>query len=152
MGATGATGATGPTGATPPLNALYVTNAAAQNPAATGDPLTFDTTQLAEGTAVTHTGGSSDITLTENGVYQISYSTVGTDTTGAGTTSVQLQEDGTEIPGTTSAANVANANDQAALSGTAIVDVTSAPVTITLNSIGTNQQFSNTGVSVRKLD
>ena len=95
---------------------------------------------------------SGDISITENGVYEISYSTVGTDSTGAGTTSVQLREDGTEIPGTTASANVANANDLASLSASAIISVTSAPVTITLNMIGTNQAFTNTAVSVKKLD
>lgn len=131
---------------------MYATQTGSQSPVSDGDPLTFDTTQLSEGTAITHTGGSSDISITENGVYEISYSTVGTDSTGAGTTSVQLREDGTEIPGTTASANVANANDLASLSASAIISVTSAPVTITLNMIGTNQAFTNTAVSVKKLD
>ena len=81
------------------MDALYATNVPSQSPASNGDPLTLDTTQLTEGTSITHTGGASDINITESGVYLISYSTVATNTTSAGTASVQLEENGTAIPG-----------------------------------------------------
>ena len=74
------------------MDALYATNVPSQSPASNGDPLTLDTTQLTEGTSITHTGGASDINITESGVYLISYSTVATNTTGAGTASVSLRK------------------------------------------------------------
>ena len=79
-GATGPTGPTGPTGEAPELNALYATNDASQSPVSDGDSLTFATTDLTEGTAISHTGGSGDFTLNDAGTYLISYSTVGTNT------------------------------------------------------------------------
>ena len=86
-GATGATGATGPTGPTGPsgaipFNVLYAVNAADQTPAAANDALTFATTQVEEGTAITHTAGTGTFTLTENGTYQVIYNTVVSDATG----------------------------------------------------------------------
>ena len=132
------------------MDALYATNVPSQSPASNGDPLTLDTTQLTEGTSITHTGGASDINITESGVYLISYSTVATNTTGAGTASVQLEENGTAIPGSVTSETLTAASDTATLAATVIISVPgTAP--ITLNMVGTGLSFTNTSVAVTKL-
>ena len=107
------------------------------------------------GTAVTHTAGSSDFTLTENGTYEIRYSTTATPGAGATppvTAQVSLQQDGTPIAGTTSSNTIAAAGQTAALSGSAVVNVTAAPVTITLVNGTADVDYTNSSVVVRKLD
>ena len=130
-------------------------NAADQTPAAANDALTFATTQVEEGTAITHTAGTGTFTLTENGTYQVIYNTVVSDATGTTppvSVGVTLQNNGTAITGTDSTATITAANDTATLSGNTVVQVTAAPVTITLNADNTNGEFSNTAISIRKLD
>ena len=126
-----------------------------QTPASAGDALTLDTNQLLEGTAITHTAGSGDISLTATGNYQVAYNTTVTPAAGASppvTVSAQLEEGGTVIPGTISSATLASAGNTATLSGNAVIQVTSAPVTLTLNANDTDAAYSNTAITVRKLD
>lgn len=154
-GPTGETGPTGPTGAAPTLNALNAVNVAGQTPGSAGDALTLDTNQVLEGSAITHTASSADIELTENGTYRVGYNTTVTTSGSASppvTVSAQLENEGTEIPGTITSATLQSASNTANLAATAIIEVSSAPVTITLNANDTDAEYSNTSVVIRKLD
>ena len=51
-----------------------------------------------------------------------------------------------------SSATLASAGNTANLAASAVVSVTSAPVTITLNANDTDAEYSNTAVTVTKLD
>lgn len=154
-GATGATGPQGPAGPAVALNVNTAVNTASQTPAAANAALTFATTQTAVGTAITHTAGSGDFILTQAGTYEISYHT--TVTNAAGITpptlvGMHLASGGTAIPGTESTVTIAAAGNIATLTGTTTVQVTAPPVTITLRADNTNGTFSNTSMTIRKLD
>ena len=64
----------------------------------------------------------------------------------------QLENEGTEIPGTITSATLQAASNTANLAATAIIEVSSAPVTITLNAHDNDAEYSNTSVVIRKLD
>lgn len=134
-----------------PLNALYTTNTGAQDLASTGDPATFDTNQVEEGTAISHTASTDTITLNQPGTYAISYSTTATNTSGTGNVGLELQEDGTPIEGSETSAKINNTSDPANLAATVLVTVTGGEQ-ITLNSTENNVNLTNTGVTVQKLD
>ena len=150
-GAVGATGPTGPTGPAVTLNALNTVNTGSQTLSSTGDPATFDTNQVEEGTAITHTASSSDIQLTEPGTYRITYNATGTNTSGTGTVGLELQDDGTAIDGSKSTAKINNTSDTAALGASVLVTVASSS-TITLNSTENNTTITDASVTVQKLD
>ena len=133
------------------MNALYATNDASQSPVSDGDSLTFATTDLTEGTAISHTGGSGDFTLNDAGTYLISYSTVGTNTSSTGTASVQLKENGAAIPGSTSSGTISAASNTTNLAATVMIDATAA-TTITLTMVGTGTSFTNSSMLIRKED
>lgn len=163
MGPTGAAGATGPRGANgptgprgeaPELNALVATNDTAQTPAA-GAPLSFSNDQAISGTHVFHSPGTANFALTQNGFYQVQYNTVGTNAESASlpaTIGVHLANGGTEVPGTRTAVTIGAAGDTAALSGMTIVHVTAAPAAITLEANNADGSYSNTSITLRKLD
>ncbi len=158
-GATGITGPTGPTGATgatgtlPTPNALYATNEAAQTPTAVGDPLVFSDNQLTEGTAITHTANTGAITFAEGGLYHITFTTNAAPATGASVplrVSVQLNENGTQIPGTLTIGDIVTSGGSTTLSGAALVRVTAGTV-ITLVSNSNTGTFSNTSIAAYDL-
>ena len=150
-GPAGTAGATGPTGAAPPLNALYATNDPSQSPASNGDALTFDTNQVLEGTAISHTAGSGDFTLNDAGIYKITYSVVGTNTTATGTASVQLNSNGTPVPGSLTSGKITATSDTTTLAASALVNASASDV-ITLTMIGTGYSFTNAGIVIKKED
>lgn len=150
-GPTGAEGATGPTGPAVPLNALYAVNTGSQTLSSTGDPATFTTNEVEEGTAITHSPSSSDIELTEPGTYRITYSAVATNTSSTGDVGLELQEDGTAIDGSESTAKVNNTSDAVPLGSSVLLTVAGSS-TITLNSTEDNTTLNNVGITVQKLD
>ena len=151
-GPTGPTGPTGPQGAAPAVNALYATNTGSQTAASTGDDITFDTNQVEEGSDITHSASSADFSLTQNGLYRITYSAVVTNTSSTGNVGLELQEDGTSIDGSVKEAKVSNTSDPATVGATVLVNVTSAPVTITLNSTEDNTTVTNAAMTIQKLN
>ena len=150
-GPAGAVGPTGPTGAAAPLNALYATNTGSQGLTSTGDPASFDTNQVEQGTAVSHTASTSTFTINEPGTYAISYSATATNTTGTGNAGLELQEDGTAIDGSETSAKINNTSDPANLAATVLVTAAGTE-TITLNATENNVTLSNAGLTIRKLD
>lgn len=151
-GPTGPTGPTGPQGAAPAVNALYATNTGSQTAASTGDDITFDTNQVEEGSDITHSASSADFSLTQNGLYRITYSAVVTNTSSTGNVGLELQEDSTPIDGSVKEAKVSNTSDPATVGATVLVNVTSAPVTITLNSTEDNTTVTNAAMTIQKLN
>ena len=150
-GAEGATGPTGPTGPAVPLNALYAVNTGSQTLSSTGDPATFTTNEVEEGTAITHSPSSSDIELTEPGTYRITYSAVATNASGTGNVGLELQEDGTAIDGSESSGKVNNTSDPTPLGASVLVTVPGT-ATITLNATENNTTLNSAGITVQKLD
>ena len=117
--------------------------------------LLFDNDQVAAGTQVFHSPNTGNFALLANGHYQIYYNTVATNATGVTppvAVSVHLANGGVAIPGTTAVSSITAANDTVALSGTTIVNVTSTPATITLVSDNQHGSFSNSSITIRRLD
>ena len=133
------------------MNALYATNVPSQSPASDGAALTFDTNQVTEGTAISHTASSGDFTLNEAGVYRISYSVVGTNTSSTGNATVELRNGGTAIPGSNKSGTISATSDVVTLAADVLVDVAST-ATITLNMIGTGFSFTNAAIVIKKED
>ena len=150
-GPTGAEGATGPTGPAVPLNALYAVNTGSQTLSSTGDPATFTTNEVEEGTAITHSPSSSDVELTEPGTYRITYSAVATNTSSTGNVGLELQNDGAAIDGSESTGKVNNTNDPTPLGASVLVTVPGT-ATITLNSTENDTTLNSAGITVQKLD
>ena len=65
---------------------------------------------------------------------------------------LELQEDGTSIDGSVKEAKVSNTSDPATVGATVLVNVTSAPVTITLNSTEDNTTVTNAAMTIQKLN
>ena len=114
--------------------------------------MTFDTNQVEEGTAITHTASSGDFSLTEDGTYLIAYSTTATNSTGTGTAAVELEQDSTPIPGSKASATIAATSNLANLAATVLVNVASAPSTIQLTMEGSDLSFTDTAIVIHKLD
>ena len=150
-GPAGATGATGPAGSPPPLNALYATNVGTQTLASTGDDASFDTNQVEEGSAITHTASTPTFTLGESGIYLISYSAVASNTTSTGTVGVELENNSTPVPGSESQATIATTSNVANLAATVLVNVTGT-ATITLASTENNVTLTEAAIVIQKLN
>lgn len=148
---TGPTGPAGPAGSPPPLNALYATNTGSQTLSSTGDPATFDTNQVEEGSAISHTASTDTFTLNDAGTYAISYSVTATNTSGTGDVGVELQEDGTAIDGSKSTVKINNTSDTANLAATVLVTV-SGSEEITLNATENNVTLTDAALTIQKLD
>lgn len=116
---------------------------------------TFDNDQATTGTSILHSPSTGVFTLNQNGFYEIYYNTVGTNAasvTPPTSLEVHLANGGTEIPGTTSTATITAANDKVTLSGATVVNVTSAPANITLVADNANGTYSNTAITIRRLN
>lgn len=144
-------GATGPAGSPPPLNALYATNVGTQTLASTGDDASFDTNQVEEGSAITHTASTPTFTLGESGIYLISYSAVASNTTSTGTVGVELENNSTPVPGSESQATIATTSNVANLAATVLVNVTGT-ATITLASTENNVTLTEAAIVIQKLN
>lgn len=179
-GATGPAGPTGPTGATGPqgpagrpgpcgpmgpqgpagrsaepatLNLVSYINPESQTPAAVGAALTFCTEQAVIGTVITYDAGT--FTLTEEGIYMITYNAVGTNTSCAGTSAtvgLYLTENGAEIPGSRSTGTVAADTNTIPLSGSTVITVSCAPETVTLAAVNAGGSFTNSSIIIQKLN
>ena len=122
-----------------------------QTLATAGDDATFDTNQVEEGTAITHTASSADFTLGETGIYRISYSVVATNASGTGTVGVELENNSTPVPGSESQATISTTNDLATLEASVLVNVTGT-ATITLTSTENNVTLTEAGIVIQKLN
>lgn len=136
-----------------PANVSSAANTAAQTPAAIGDALTFSAVQAQSGTAISHAAGSADFILTESGIYVIEYNTVVSSAESPSfTAALHLEQNGTTIPASRSAVSLSAAADEQTLSGRAVITLTTNPTTITLVTETADTTYSNTVLTVQKLD
>ena len=119
--------------------------------ASTGDDASFDTNQVEEGSAITHTASTPTFTLGESGIYLISYSAVASNTTSTGTVGVELENNSTPVPGSESQATIATTSNVANLAATVLVNVTET-ATITLASTENNVTLTEAAIVIQKLN
>lgn len=131
------------------MSALYATNVPSQSPTSDGEALTFDTNQLEAGSDISHTASSGDFTINTDGNYLISYSVIGTNTSSTGPASVELRNDGTQIPGSKTSGTISATSDTTTLASTVLVPLTTGD-TITLNMLGTGYSFTDAGIVIKK--
>ena len=105
-----------------------------QTLASTGDDASFDTNQVEEGSAITHTASTPTFTLGESGIYLISYSAVASNTTSS-----------------ESQATIATTSNVANLAATVLVNVTGT-ATITLASTENNVTLTEAAIVIQKLN
>ena len=122
-----------------------------QTLASTGDDASFDTNQVEEGSAITHTASTPTFTLGESGIYLISYSAVASNTTSTGTVGVELENNSTPVPGSESQATIATTSNVANLAATVLVNVTGT-ATITLASTENNVTLTEAAIVIQKLN
>ena len=151
-GAAGATGATGPTGsaAAAELLSAYSTPAA---PAADGQPIVFDQNGVTAGDAVSHTAGSGIFTVSEPGIYSVSFHGNCSPASGASfplSTALSLYQDGPVVPGATAQHTFQSASDTATLSFSVPVQVTSVPSQLQVTAQGENFLYSLITMTVTK--
>ena len=98
-------GDTGPTGSAGGAPEVLATTDSTGQASVAGGALTFNENPLVSGTAITHTAGSTDIQITEPGIYQVSFqSSIAVDAGTAipSTLTLRAEFDGTNIPGAVS--------------------------------------------------
>ncbi|AOR24948.2 collagen-like protein [Clostridium taeniosporum] len=156
-GATGETGATGATGATGPLitsnNAFIVSEQPTQAIADT-TPIPLTTNVVINGTAITHTAGSTDIVLAPNQQYLVVYRAVGFDTgLPAGSYyNLNLTLDGILVGGTDAGSTSTGTPPSPEMTGTAIVNTGAGPNILQLiNASGGTRTFDDVQISIVKL-
>ena len=115
------------------------------------DDASFDTNQVEEGSAITHTASTPTFTLGESGIYLISYSAVASNTTSTGTVGVELENNSTPVPGSESQATIATTSNVANLAATVLVNVTGT-ATITLASTENNVTLTEAAIVIQKLN
>ena len=114
----------------------------------------FDVTGQQNGDALTHTAGSSDITINQPGTYLATFSgsvSPSSDASYPVSNLLTLQLNGTNIPGA-AAQHVFNASGEtSSQSVSAIFNVTSTPATLSVNSSGGTFNLSNYSLNAYKL-
>ena len=120
-------------------------------PGTTGAALQFDQNGASAGTAISHTAGSGDFTVSEPGVYTVNFHTNAAPTTGASfplSVTLQLQQDGTAVPGAVVQHTFQEAGSSATLSFSIPVAVTSALSAFSVVSEGGGFLYSEAALSV----
>ena len=148
---TGATGATGATGSVDTqLLTAYSTPTA---PASAGDALAFDVNGVSNGTGITHTAGSSDFTVTQPDIYTVAFHGNLTPASGAAlplALILELQQDGTAVPGAVVQHTFNAATDTATLAFSQPVAVSTTPSTFSVVGTGGNFLYSAVSLSLYK--
>ena len=127
---------------------------AAQAPGKNGN-IYFTDSLLIKGTDILHPMNTGCFSLVASGTYEISYHTIGTNASVLNTpvlVGVHLTDNHDVIPGTSSLATVSLADQKVDLSGTAFITVTTVPVEIALMTETMYGRFTNSSITIRKLD
>lgn len=158
-GPTGATGPTGPTGATGPAGTsgtqeMLSAYSVPSQPGTSGNPLTFDQNEISQGTAISHTGGDTDFTIQEPGLYYVSFHGSVSSVSGQSfpqTISLYLQQNGQIVQGTAVHNTFQAAGGTANASFAQIVDVPQAPTTLNVAGDGGNYLYTNVSLQIYRL-
>ena len=152
--ASGITGPTGPTGATGSVDTQLLTAYSTPTaPASAGDALAFDVNGVSNGTGITHTAGSSDFTVTQPGIYTVAFHGNLTPASGAAlplALILELQQDGTAVPGAVVQHTFNAATDTATLAFSQPVAVSTTPSTFSVVGTGGNFLYSAVSLSLYK--
>ena len=109
--------------------------------------------KLNEILAISHAAGTAEFILTENGIYEIEYNTVvASSVNPTFTVALHLELNGDIILASRSSVSISAAADEQTLSGRAVITLSNAPATITLVAEDSNGTYSDTVLTIQKLD
>ncbi len=120
-----------------------------------GNPLSFDMNAVLNGTALSHTAGTANVTINTPGTYYAAYS--GTASPSASVSSfpvsnlVTFQLNGTNIPGAAAQDVFSDSGQMESQSLSAVFTVTTVPTTFRVLSSNGNFNYSNTSINIIKL-
>ena len=152
-GETGATGPTGPTGSAPVAQALSAYSTPATQ-AQAGNAVEFDQNASQNGTAITHTAGTPTFTIDQSGIYSATYTGTASPGTGATfptTNLLQMQLNGSNIPGADAQSIFNTSSDAIQQTISAIFQITSTPATLQLVSQDGTFNYSNIKMNLYKI-
>lgn len=123
-------------------------------PTAANTALVFNETPLVSGTTITHAAGSSDVVISQPGVYQATFQ--GTAAVNAGTAvpaaiAVRLTLDGTPVAGAAATHTFATAGDVATMSFHVPFRVTTTPGRVEVVANSSNFTFENLTLTIIRL-
>ena len=136
---------------------LYTYSITAQT-AASDSNLNFNVNSVLTGCTVSHSAGTSSIQLKRPGYYMVHFNASAA-ATATGDITVQLNGNGSAIPGAISTINSTAATDIGNLSFTAIVQVlpnccaiqSNSPLTLTVENTGVEATYSNAAITITRL-
>ena len=136
---------------------LYTYSITAQT-AASNSNLNFNVNSVLTGCTVLHSAGTPSIQLKRPGYYMVHFNASAA-ATATGDVTVQLNGNGSAIPGAISTVNSTAATDIGNLSFTAIVQVlpnccaiqSNSPLTLTVENTGVEATYSNAAITITRL-
>lgn len=124
----------------------------------TNEAITFNNNSVQTGCTVTHLAGSATFALNKSGFYFVTFNGVAAATEAVGDITVQLQQNGVNVPGAlTTVASTAALTDIESLSFSTIIQVKPScyavdnNVNLTLVNTGVPATFSNVNIVITKL-
>ena len=143
-------GDTGTLGVPDVLAATDITSQAT----AASSAVTFADTPLATSAAITHTGGSADIVINANGIYQVTFHSsvlVNTGTSIPAAFNVRLYQDNVEVEGAVSYRSFYATGEIATVAFSMPISVTATPATLQIRTNAAGFSFENATVIVTRL-
>ena len=143
----------GDTGTVPDVSLLSAYSTPAQG-LASGGAITFDRNALSYGSDISHTAGGSAVTISQPGVYLVSFQGVISPTSGDTfpvSLVTSLTQDGAIVPGASVPYNFQSASDSSAQSFTVPISVTAAPSTLEVSATGGNYLADAVSLTVTRL-
>ena len=109
---------------------------------------------MTEGTTIAHTEGGSDFTISQTGVYAVSFHATLAPATGATfplSVLLQLEQNGAAVTGAVVQHTFQEAADSASVSFSTPVSVIEAPATLAVTATGGNFLYSAVSLSIYKV-
>ncbi|MBR6793510.1 MAG: collagen-like protein, partial [Clostridia bacterium] len=153
IGPTGATGATGPTGPALSTGVLNAVDTTAQV-TATATPITFSTTPIIAGTAVSHADGTAEFVVNEEGFYTVTFNSAVSPAAGTAvpaTLTLQLLQDGAAVSGGIATQTFLSADQQNTVTFTVPVSVAATPSTLTVNADAAGFELDNATITILRV-
>ena len=136
-----------------PLNIVSAYSTPSQ-PGTSGTPITFDRTSLSLGSGISHTPGSDTFTITQPGIYSVSFHGVITptgDNTFPLNINTSLEENGTIVPGASAPYTFQDTSQSSQVSFTVPISVTDVPTTLQIVPMGGNYLADAVSMTVTAL-
>ena len=119
-----------------------------------GGALTFSQTPLVSGTAITHQAGTTDVVISQPGIYQVAFQGTGAISAGTtipGTLLVRLYLNGTQVTGAVSRHTFTATDGQSEVSFNLPISITSTPATLTVVANDAGYTLTDLSLTVFRL-